>query len=248
MPAVAADAARAVPLASAGVFRSRRRELVFPQAEHARVAAAIAQAWGNERWQRPPVPFDAFVRAVALHDRGYGQLDADYIGEVSAERWLEIQRASFAPRGTDPVVDLLVALHVRRLVALRWSGAPPDALGDFDAQLSALRRAAGIDASDAAEADRVMDLCDAIAFDFCVELPAGGHVELVAKRAARAVSVEYEVDGEGLIVLDPWPLGVARLDGLVLGFEAASYPERLAPVMVAFRVLPREATAASAHA
>jgi hypothetical protein len=248
MPAVAADAARAVPLASAGVFRSRRRELVFPQAEHARVAAAIAQAWGNERWRRPPVPFDAFVRAVALHDRGYGQLDADGIGEVSAERWLEIQRASFAPRGTDPVVDLLVALHVRRLVALRWSGAPPDALGDFDAQLSALRRAAGIDASDAAEADRVMDLCDAIAFDFCVELPAGGHVELVAKRAARAVSVEYEVDGEGLIVLDPWPLGVARLDGLVLGFEAASYPERLAPVMVAFRVLPREATAASAHA
>jgi hypothetical protein len=227
------------------VFRSRRRELVFPQAEHARLAAAIAQAWGNGHWQRPPVPFGAFVQAVALHDRGYGQLDADGIGEVSAERWLEIQRASFAPRGTDPVVDLLVALHVRRLVASRWSAAGTGALGEgalgeLDAQLPALRRAAGIAASDAAEADRVMDLCDAIAFDFCVELPARGRVEVVPTRAARAVAIEFEVDGEGLIVLDPSPLGVARLDGFVLGFEAAGYPERLSPVVVPFRVLPRE--------
>lgn len=225
-------------LLSAGVFRSRRRELVFPQAEHARLAAAIAQAWGNERWQRPPVPFGAFVQAVALHDRGYGQLDADGIGEVSAERWLEIQRASFAPRGTDPVVDLLVGLHVRRLVASRWSAAGPSALRELDAQLPALRRAAGIATSDAAEADRVMDLCDAIAFDFCVELPARGRVEVVPTRAARAVAVEFEVDGEGLIVLDPWPLGVARLDGFVLGFEAAGYPERQSPAVVTFGVRP----------
>jgi hypothetical protein len=225
-------------LLSAGVLRSRRRELVFPQAEHARLAAAIAQAWGNEQWKRPPVPFGAFVQAVALHDRGYGQLDADGIGEVSAERWLEIQRASFAPRGTDPVVDLLVALHVRRLVASRWSAAGPIALREFDAQLPALRRAAGIAASDAAEADRVMDLCDAIAFDFCVELPASGRVEVVPTRAARAVAVKFEVDGEGLNVLDPWPLGVARLDGFVLGFEAAGYPERQSPVVVTFGVRP----------
>jgi hypothetical protein len=239
---------RAVPLPSAGVFRSRRRELVFPQAEHARLAAAIAQAWGNERWQRPPVPFGAFVRAVALHDRGYGQLDADGIGEVSAERWLEIQRASFAPRGGDPVADLLVALHVRRLVASRWSPAPPVALGEFDAQLPALHRAAGIAPSDAAEADRVMDLCDAISFDFCVELPASGRVEVVPMRAAGAVFVEYELDGEGLIVLDPWPLGVPRFDGFLLGFEATGYPEQPSPVVVAFRVMPREETAQSPHA
>jgi hypothetical protein len=227
-------------LPSAGVFRSRRRELVFPQAEHARLAAAIAQAWGNEQWQRPPVPFGAFMQAVALHDRGYGQLDADGIGEVSAERWLEIQRVSFAPRGSDPVVDLLVALHVRRLVASRWSAAGPIALGELDAQLPALRRAAGIATSDAVEADRVMDLCDAIAFDFCVEQPARGRVDVVPTRAARAVVIEFEVDGDGLIVLDPWPLGVARLDGFVLGFEVAGYPERPSPVVVPFRVLPRE--------
>src|ERR687886_932448 len=99
------------------MFRSRRRPVVYSQAEHARIAAAIAAVWGNDAFPRPPVPFDAFVRGVALHDRGYGELDADGIGEVASERWLELQRRSFTPRGEDPVVDLVVALHVHRLVA-----------------------------------------------------------------------------------------------------------------------------------
>ena len=91
--------------------------MVFPQAEHARLAGTIALAWGNDRFARPALPFDAFVRGVTLHDRGYGELDADGIGEVPPDRWAAIQQASFAPRGEEPVVDLLVALHVHRLVS-----------------------------------------------------------------------------------------------------------------------------------
>ena len=89
------------------MFRSRRRPVVFPQAEHARLAGTIALAWGNDQFARPALPFDAFVRGVTLHDRGYGQLDADGIGEVPPDRWVAIQRASFAPRGEEPVVDLV---------------------------------------------------------------------------------------------------------------------------------------------
>ena len=66
------------------MFRSSRRDVVFPQAEHARLAGAIALAWGNERFARPALPFDAFVRGVTLHDRGYGQLDADGMGRWRA--------------------------------------------------------------------------------------------------------------------------------------------------------------------
>lgn len=220
------------------MFRSRRREVVFPQAEHARVAAALAQAWGNHRWQRPPVPFEAFVQAAAFHDRGYGQLDADGIGEVSPERWLAIQCAGFAPRGTDAVVDLLVALHVRRLVASPWSSAPPQALELFNAELPTLHEAAEIATADAVEADQVMDLCDRVAFDFCVEEPATGSVELAPARGAPTRALDYRVDGDGLITLDPWPLAVERLDGFVLGFAASGYPERLDPVLVPFRVVP----------
>ena len=47
------------------------------QADHARFSAAIALAWGNERFRLPPIPSDGFTRGVALHDRGHGELDND---------------------------------------------------------------------------------------------------------------------------------------------------------------------------
>lgn len=207
------------------MFRSSRRDVVFPQAEHARLAGAIALAWGNERFARPALPFDAFVRGVTLHDRGYGQLDADGIGEVARDRWLAIQRAGFAPRGEEPVVDLIVALHVHRLVG-----------GDeaMTAALPGLHRAAGVDEADAAEADRIADLCDRIAFDFCFEVPASGRVDVAP------TAVEYAVDGHGGITLKPWPLGPSSVGGIILGFLAEGYPDALEPVVVPFDVRPAD--------
>ena len=202
------------------MFRSSRRDVVFPQAEHARLAGAIALAWGNERFPRPELPFDAFVRGVTLHDRGYGQLDADGIGEVAPDRWLAIQRGGFAPRGEEPVVDLVVALHVQRLVGDRDDG--------MIAALPGLHRAAGVGESDAAAADRITNLCDRIAFDFCVEEPASG----------RVAGIDYTVDGYGGITLDPWPLGPPSLLGLVIGYRAEGYPGELEPVVVPFEAQP----------
>ena len=194
--------------------------MVFPQAEHARLAGAIALAWGNERFPRPALPFDAFVRGVTLHDRGYGQLDADGIGEVAPDRWLAIQRAGFAPRGEEPVVDLVVALHVQRLVGDRDDG--------MTAALPDLHRAAGVGEGDAAEADRITNLCDRVAFDFCVEEPASG----------RVAGIEYTVDGHGGITLDPWPLGPSSVGGIILGYRAEGYPAELEPVVVPFEAQP----------
>jgi Protein of unknown function (DUF3891) len=222
------------------VFRSRRRAIVFPQAEHARLAASIAAAWGNEGFDRPPVPFESFVRGVALHDRGYGLFDTDGIGEVDRERWLAIQWSGFATRGDHPVVDLIVALHVRRLVSGAGSPVAIAALPEMDATLPDLHAAARLGHSAALQADRVTDLCDSIAFSFCFERSATGVVE-VSSRAAEPtpVAVEYAVDGEGLVTLDPWPLAVSRLPGLIFGYRAESYPETLEPVVVQYEVSSR---------
>jgi hypothetical protein len=218
------------------MFRSRRRPVLFPQAEHARLSGMIALAWGNEQFARPPLPFAAFVRGVTLHDRGYGQFDADGIGEVASERWAAIQRASFAPLGEDPVVDLVVALHVHRLV----SGVDRKALAPMTSALPELHRAAGVNESDAAEADRITDLCDRIAFDFCVEEPAGGRVAVAPMREAEPVAVVYTVDGHGEITLEPWPLGLPSVSGIILGFEAERYPDQLEPVVVPFHTRPAD--------
>ncbi|MFL5954582.1 MAG: DUF3891 family protein [Gaiellaceae bacterium] len=210
------------------MFRSRRRAVVFPQADHARLAGAIALAWRD----RPPLPFDSFVRGVADHDRGYGEHDADDIGGVTSERWSEIQRRGFTPRGEDPVVDLVTALHVRRLLSSSEGELERRAYDEVDELVPSLLARAGVTAAEADAADAITNVCDRVAFAFCFEEPDRGEVRGVA----------YELDGEGAIVLDPWPLAVPRLLGLVTGFEADGYPGRLVPVVTPFDVKKAERT------
>jgi uncharacterized protein DUF3891 len=217
------------------VFRSRRRDLVYPQLEHARLAAAIALAWGNETFPPPSLPRDPFVAGVALHDRGYSPLDADGIGEVPRERWLAIQRESFRPRGDDPVVDLVVALHVRRLIG--WSRGAEEVAAELGPEVERLRVAAGVSDADAAAADRVTDMCDRIAFDFCFEEAAEGSLELPARDGGLA-AVAYAIEAGGRVRLDPWPLQGDRLEGLAVGYAAAAYPALLEPVLVPYLLEP----------
>jgi hypothetical protein len=211
------------------MFRSRSRDVVFPQAEHARLAGAIARAWGNDRFPRPPFPFDSFVAGVALHDRGYGELDDDPIGGgMPPARWVEIQLAGAEPRGDDPVVDLVAAMHILRLMTPPESDEERAARERVGSIVPRLRDAARVTEADAEEADRITQVCDTVAFDFPWEEPASGVVNGIA----------YELDGEGTIALDPWPLAVPRLPGFVFAYRAGRYPSQLEPVLVPFDVQP----------
>ncbi|MFL5963961.1 MAG: DUF3891 family protein [Gaiellaceae bacterium] len=206
------------------MFRSRRRAIVFPQADHARLAGSIALAWR----ERPALPFDSFVRGVADHDRGYGEHDTADIGAVASEPWTEIQRRGFTARSGDPVVDLVAAMHVRRLLSSQDDEYERAAFAEVGALLPSLLDAAGVPAEDAEEADAITNVCDRIAFAFCFEEASEGEVRGIA----------YALDGQGSIKLDPWPLDVPRLVGLVTAYEADGYPKRLVPVVVPFDVTP----------
>jgi uncharacterized protein DUF3891 len=207
------------------MFRSKRRPLIFTQADHARFAATIALNWR----ERPPLPFDSFVRGVADHDRGYGEHDDVDIGAVDNSRWVEIQRAGFRPRGEDAVVDLVAALHIRRLLSPPEDELETAALAELDELLPALISAAGVTREDAEATDAVTNVCDRIAFAFPFEEPASGEVR----------GIVYLLDGQGTVELDPWPLDVPVLRGLVPAFEADGYPGRLGPTVVPFELRPR---------
>jgi hypothetical protein len=171
----------------------------------------------------------SFVRGVADHDRGYGELDDDPIGGVmSSEHWVAIQRRGFEPRGDDPVVDLVVALHVRRLLSSRDDEHEEAAYADVDALLPSLYEAAGVGADQAEAADAITNICDVVSFAFCFEEPVEREV-----RDHRVC-----VDGNGEVEVDPWPFAVPRLAGLVTGFEADGYPGRLVPVVTPFEASP----------
>lgn len=210
------------PSLSPVMFQSRRRPIVFPQADHARFAGALATAWAD----RPRLPFESFVRGVADHDRGYGEHDADDIDTVVNPRWAEIQRRGFAPRGEDPVVDLVALLHVRRLLSSQEDEFERAAYEEADALLPGLLAAAGVSREDAEAADLITNVCDAISFSFCFEEPV--------ERDVRGYHVT--LDGRGGVTVDPWPFAVPRLLGLVTAFETEGYPARLVPVVVPYEV------------
>ncbi len=201
---------------------------MFPQAEHARFAAAIASAW-SDAFAPVRLPRERFLHGVARHDRGYGEHDADEIGQVSRERWLAIQERGFTATGEDPLVDLVVALHVRRLVSSGEDEPSRRVLSAMDEALPPLVHDAGVSPEDAAAADRITDLCDRISFDVCLEEPDAGAVE-VLRADGSPVRVSYTVDGRGTIVLDPWPLEPPALACSVLGYAAGAYPDVLEPV------------------
>ena len=197
------------------MFRSRRRDVVFPQSEHARLAAMLAWAAGRE---------PRIVAGVLWHDRGYPPLDADGIGEMEPERWALLMRAGFEPETADPIVDHMARMHIHRLT----KGTAPAVAAEFEPALPASLERSGLTPEEAAAADFMTNLCDMVAFDFCLEEPASGSVAGVA----------YEIDGQGAIRLDPWPLVPAELDGFIVGFLAEGYPERPAPLIVPFAVRP----------
>lgn len=205
---------RPSPKRPSALFRSRRRPLIVPQAEHARFAGTLALNWAEP----VALPFASFVRGVADHDRGYGELDNDPLGEVDEERWLGIQRRGYEPRGEDPVVDLVVALHVRRLLGS----------GEADDVVAELLAATGASREDAEAADAVTNVCDVISLELCFEAPN--------ERDVRGYRIA--VDGLGGVEVDPWPFAAPRLTGVVAGYEAEGYPDRLVAAPVTYDVSP----------
>jgi hypothetical protein len=208
------------------MFRSETRPVVYPQLEHSRLAGAIAAEWGNDEVSRPPLPFESFVRGVAEHDRGYGELDEDPIGGVAEERWLEIQRCGLAARDPDPVVDVVAAFHIRRLVGDDGSEQRMIAAREFDALVAGRLEAAGVARADAEAADVVTNLCDRIAFDLCCETESSGTVD----------SFAYTTSSDGTATIAPWPLGVDELDVTVTAYQSDGYPGELRPQPRTFRI------------
>lgn len=205
------------------MFRSRVREVVYPQAEHQRLAGVVVAQWAE-----PPLePFASFVEGVATHDRGYGELDADGIGETTMERWLVIQRRGLVPHA-DAIVDLVVAMHSYRLVSNVPMPVTDDVKREFEAVRNERLAAAGVDAAAAAAADRVTDVCDRLAFSFCFEEASSGAVG----------EISYAIDPEGSATLSPWPLRVRELHETATGYEREGYPGRLVPVERRFVLTP----------
>ena len=219
------------------MFKSRKRPITVPQAEHARLAGFVAQFWGNIEIDPPPVDPASFTLGVTCHDRGYGHLDTMPIGEVSDAVWLATQRRGILMSLDDPIADTVALMHIRRLLSDSDHADVPEIIALADERLAHNIARTAYSHEDFERADMITRLCDKIAIDFCREQPAHFESPLFLHADGTTQLIDVVID-DGRIRLHPWPLSVPEVRGFILGYTLAGYPDHLLPVMMPFIIRP----------
>lgn len=205
------------------VFRSRTRDLIFPQAEHGRLSAVFAANWGNAQFSHPAVDRDSFVRGVLLHDRAYGAADDVEMGATTREVWTQVHERDLELNTEDPICDLVSAMHVRRLIT---PDDHPDAiaLGErLDARIQNLTTQTGIEGAVLRHADSITELCDSIAYDACFQSEMKDTVSTYVAAGSDSVAVSYRVRIDGTILVTPWPFAADRIETYIVGYAPEDY-------------------------
>src|SRR5262249_41004768 len=184
-----------------------------------------------------PIPFESFLTGIALHDRAYGLLDNLPIGGIAEEQWLALTRSGFEMTWADPIADLIAKMHLKRLTSYGSAPARQALAAEMAQRIQAQIQRHGLEAALFERIDRITNLCDRIAFDFCFEAPAEGAVRVFPKNGRQEeVAVAYRIQ-DGTIQIDPWPFGVESHAGYMIGYQLEGYPTVLEPIMVPFQVV-----------
>jgi hypothetical protein len=219
------------------MFKSKQRPITISQWEHQKLAGTLALLWGNADFERPSVPFDAFLTGIGLHDRAYGPLDNLPIGELPEEEWLSLTRTGFDMAWSDPAADLIAKMHLQRLTSYGSAPARQALAAEMARAINGHIYRHGLDAATFERLDRITNLCDRIAFDFCFEAPAAGAVRIFPKNARDDdVQVHYRI-AEGRIEVEPWPFAVDSHAGYLVGYQLDGYPMVLEPIVVVYRIV-----------
>ena len=220
------------------MFKHKQRTVVIPQSEHQRLAGELALLWGNAEFELPPLPRLSVTAGIALHDRAYDTLDNMAIDEVTEDRWLAVTRKGFFMPCGDPIADLITRHHLLRLVCGRPTPSRLELAGEMRFAIQQQIAQHGFDAGLFQQVDRMTELCDAVAFDFCWGEPASRQMEVVTHYAsAKSRSVRYQVEGSE-IRLDPWPLAVENHTGYLVGYQLEGYPEQADGLLLPYTIRP----------
>ncbi len=218
------------------MFVSRNKDIIIPQSTHAEFAAAIAQFWGNENFDKPQINFDSFIKGVAFHDRGFGLLDNDGIFLMTPERHFEVLEKGFMQEFEDKQADLVAKMHIRRLTTYQESTLANSMREKFDQEIDQFIAKYDLDKTTFERTDRITDLCDSISFDFSFLQDKKDSIEIFAKRdSSTTTPIEYQIDcNTREILLSPWPFCVDSIKGQIIGFVANGYPDKLEPVIIPY--------------
>jgi hypothetical protein len=210
--------------------------VVIPQSEHAKLAGTLALLWGNSSFDLPEIDRLSFIAGVGLHDRGYGCLDAAAIGEIAEADWLATTRRGFHMPCSDPVADLIIKHHLKRLNSNGDSAESKELGEEMERVIQSQLEQYALSGEQFARIDRITNLCDMIAFDFCFEQAAKGQIMICPRNDTKEEIVVHYLIEEGKIMADPWPFSVETYSNYVTGYHLKDYPAELDPLIIPYQL------------
>jgi hypothetical protein len=223
------------------MFKSKTRSIIIPQSEHGRLAGMLALLWGNADFDRPALDFAAFVDGVILHDWNYGLIDTLPIMEAGEEEWLAMARRGVEHTFENPITDIVVKLHLKRLLKSHDYPERQKLVRVIDGQVAARLPQTGFTLADFEWADKITRFCDMVAFDFSFEQPTTATIDLYARcDVDQMIPVTYEIKPDSKIHVDPWPFSVPCYSDFIFGYQRAGYPDNLCPVIIKFQLFPKD--------
>jgi hypothetical protein len=220
------------------MFKSQVRDIIFPQYEHGRLAGTAARAWGNSTFDRPALDFEAFIAGVTLHDWGYGVIDNLPIGAAPEDEWLEVIRKNVEKRYTHPTTDIIVKLHLRRLLSMHDSPAREALINDIDKRIENRLEEGKTPLAEYQRADKITQFCDMLSFSFCFEAPGQQTYEVFPQQGSdKKTDITFDLQPDGEVIVNPWPFSVPSISGVTYAFEAEGYPDALNPLVVPFKIM-----------
>jgi hypothetical protein len=137
----------------------------------------------------------------------------------------------------DPISVLITKLHLKRLASYGSAPARQALTAEMAQAIQAKMDRHSLDAATFERIDRITNLCDHIAFDFCFEVPAEGEVRIFPRNDRDdEIRVGYHIEG-GTIRVNPWPFGADSHTGYVVGYQLEGYPTKLEPVMARYQLV-----------
>ncbi len=219
------------------MFRSKTRDVITPQSEHAQLAGTLALLWGNDKFDRPDFNFNNFVMGVALHDLGHWYFDTDEIGAMDDDQSYKVDSSLVSIKLPNSIANAVAHFHILHLLSKysQWSNLIDKSEKHIvdDMELS------GISRKRYTWVDRITEFYDFLSFDFCFDKSSERICEVSPKCANdKTVSVHIKFDGNETVQISPWPLKVKKYQGYILGYFSKGYPNNLEPVVRKYTLLP----------
>lgn len=219
------------------MFKSKTRDVIVPQSEHAQLAGTLALLWGNDKFDRPDFNFDSFVMGVALHDFGHAYFDMHEIGAMDDDQSYKVDSSLVSVKLPNRIANAVAHFHILRLLRKYSQGS--DLIDKCEKHILNDIELSGISREKYIWSDRITEFCDFLSFDFCFDKPSERICEVSPKwDDNHTISVQFKYDGNEIVRISPWPLKVKSYQGYILGYVSKGYPNILEPIIRKYMLLP----------